>query len=414
MREPRDVLLDCFRAGVVRVGGREAVSRFLRKTGDIGDVYLVAVGKAAAMAGGALEVLGDKITDGIVISKTGHIDRALYAVPRLRCIESDHPLPTRRSLDAGRELISYIQERAVHGKKFLFLLSGGASSLVEVLPEGMTPDDLSRINSALLAGGLDIKQMNAARRAVSCIKGGRLAGYLNGSDALGLLISDVPGDDPGVIGSGLLTPSEETDGNNLWDGYPDEVRNILQRVKTQKVPGHEAFAHIQTHIIARLEDAKQAAAREAEKAGYKVTVHDEFIAGDVGEAAAEIADYLTKAAPGVHIWGGETSVVLPPDPGRGGRNQHMALAVAGHLCGRENIYLLAAGTDGTDGVTDDAGGIVDGATVARGEAKGLNITGCLAHADANTYLSSTGDLVHTGPTGTNVMDLIIGLVLAGN
>jgi len=164
-------------------------------------------------------------------------------------------------------------------------------------------------------------------------------------------------------------------------------------------------------ILAGLDHAKQAAAEAGRQIGYTVQIHSEFLDGEAGETGQRLAGVLASSEPGLHLWGGETTVRLPPDPGRGGRNQHLALAAALEIRGRDDLLLLAAGTDGTDGPTEDAGALVDGATLDRAAVEGLDGEGCLARADAGTLLEAAGDLIRTGPTGTNVMDLVLGLRL---
>ena len=169
------------------------------------------------------------------------------------------------------------------------------------------------------------------------------------------------------------------------------------------------FENVTTHVIATLDDAKNAAAKRAESLGFEVTTYAEFMEGNAEQKAVELCQQLTSAKAGIHIWGGETSLILPKNPGRGGRNQHLAGVAARELEGNNDIVFLAAGTDGTDGPTPDAGGLVDGQTVERGKQKNLNISDHLAAADVGNYLINTNDLVTTGPTGTNVMDLVVAL-----
>ncbi len=404
-------LTGIFNAGLARVRGREAVHEyFAAHPPPPAPVHLVAVGKAAsAMAAGALDVLQERVVGGLVITKHGHVDDDLARHPDVRCIESDHPVPGAASLEAGAALLDCLGSWARPGNRFLFLLSGGASSLVEVLAGGLRPDGLERLTRDLLENGLDIARMNTVRRAVSRIKGGRLAPYLNGCPALNLLISDVPGDDPGVVGSGLLTPVRETFSP---DDYPAPVAAALQNIRAVPVPEESAFAAIETHIIARLADARQACLRRAGALGYDAANPADFLDGDAGDTALEVCRRLCEGRRGVLILGGETLMQLPENPGRGGRNQHLALSAATAIQGRDDVFLLAAGTDGTDGPTDAAGGLVDGGTVARGEHAGLSAADCLARADSGTFLEAAGDLVITGPTGTNVMDLVIGLKTA--
>lgn len=356
------------------------------------------------MSLGALAASDDLIEAGLLITKHDHLDSALDEYPQVRCLESDHPVPGEDSLTAGHELLEFI-EQAPADARFLFLISGGASSLAEVLAEGMDLKNLRKLTDALLAGGLSITKMNQVRRGISRIKGGHLATFLKGRKTLCLLISDVPGDDPAVIGSGPLVNSEN---ETALEDLPDKVTRLLENVQLVPAPDTSAFDSIEIEVIAKLEDAKVAAAAEAERLGYTATVYPEFLENDAAETARSLVRQLVNAADGIHIWGGETAVTLPSNPGRGGRNQHLALAAALALKGRKNLYLLAAGTDGTDGPTEDAGALVDGETVTRGEDTGLSAADALERADGGTFLEASGDLIRTGPSGTNVMDLVIG------
>jgi hydroxypyruvate reductase len=405
----RSELLRMYQAALTRVSGSDAVRRYLEQHPLEGKHCLVAIGKAAAsMSLGALDACSKDIEAGLVITKHGHLDEGLDKYPGVRCVESDHPVPSEASLAAGGSLLEFI-DQSPDDARFLFLISGGASSLVEVLTEGMALERLREVTDALLAGGLSITKMNQVRRSISRIKGGRLAGYLKGRKTTCLLISDVPGDDPAVIGSGPLVNVEQ--GDVGLPGLPEKMRDLLSDIELVPAPEASAFKSITVEVIATLEDAKQAAAAEAERLGYDVTLHPEFLEDDAEEAAQSLTRQLAEAAPGVHIWGGETAVTLPSDPGRGGRNQHLALKAAVELRGKQGLYLLAAGTDGTDGPTEDAGALVDGATIARGESGGGSPEEALRRFDAGTFLEASGDLIRTGPTGTNVMDLVIGLKL---
>jgi glycerate 2-kinase len=170
-------------------------------------------------------------------------------------------------------------------------------------------------------------------------------------------------------------------------------------------------AELDVNVIANLRMAREAAAREAEALGYEARVSHAFLSGDAENVGRRLALELQDAWPGVYVWGGEPSVCLPPQPGRGGRNQHLALAAANVIAGRDDIIFLSAGTDGTDGPGEDAGALVDGGTLGRGERDGFKAEACLRSADSGSLLEASGDLINTGPTGTNVMDLIIGLKL---
>jgi glycerate 2-kinase len=405
----RTLLKQSFLAAVVMVEGRRCVAQFLRDHPLHGDHFLIAIGKAAmSMAQGACQELRGRLRGGLVITKQ---IQGLIDCGHIRILEAGHPLPDQRSLEAGDELLRFIDSLPPQAP-VLFLLSGGASALVEVLPDAIEVARLADINQWLLGSGLSIAEMNAVRKRLSCIKGGRLARKLTGHVVTCLAISDVQGDDPRVIGSGLLVPDPALR-QPLPFAVPHMIQQALGAAPTAPAEDEPCFGDIRFHIIANLEQAKQAAAALARSQDYKVTVHENFIAGDALLQGAALAQQLMAAEPGVHIWGGETTVNLPPQPGRGGRSQSLALSAALTLQGCADVILLAAGTDGNDGPEDDAGAIVDGATVGRGEKTlGKSAADCLAQADAGSFLAASGDLLHTGPTGTNVMDLVIGIKIA--
>lgn len=402
----RQNLLAIFHSALARVGGRACVKRYLEKQTSPGDVHLIAIGKAAAaMAQGALDALGARIRDGLVITKHGHGEPLPWP-----CLTSGHPFPDEASLRAGDELLRFI-EHVPASAKVLVLLSGGASALVERLPDGVNLAQLQSLNDWLLGAGLDIHACNYVRKRISLIKGGRLAQRLAPRQVLCLIISDVPGDDPATVGSGPLAPDSSSGAEPApLSNAPDFVRALLARAPVLPGADDPAFAHVETVIVANLDNAKQAAADAARARGYQVMLETEFVSGDALVAGARLAQHLLSAAAGsLHIWGGETQVTLPPHPGRGGRNQSLALAAALALRDRQRVLFLAAGTDGTDGPGEDAGALIDGNTVARGQQHGLNAESALAQADAGTFLQASGDLLRTGPTGTNVMDLMLGL-----
>lgn len=404
--DPRAALLDIYQAAVTRVKGFDAVKSRLSVGPLQGTHHLIAIGKAASsMAEGALAVMGDDIAAGLVITKRGHTGERLRDYPQVRALESEHPVPGAGSLEAGSALLEFI-EQAPANARFLILISGGASSLVEVLPEGFDAEALRELNTWLLGSGLDIGRMNRIRQAVSLIKAGRLARFLNGRETTALLISDVPGDDPAAIGSGLLAPRRD---QAPLPELPEQLDLGRAELNPLPKPGDPIFKSITVEVIATLEDAKHAAAKRAKALGYAVTVSDEFLADDMEKTGCRLAAELLEAVSGVYIWGGETSGLLPENPGRGGRNQHVALAAALELQGKDSVWFLAAGTDGTDGPTEDAGALVDGGTIQRGEDGGLNAEQSLAAFDEGHFLEASGDLVTTGPTGTNVMDMAIGL-----
>jgi hydroxypyruvate reductase len=402
----RNALLEIYQAALKRVEGRRAVSSWLRHNPSPDRLRVIAIGKAAqSMAWGAYEVLGDKIDQALIISKHGHLDYAWCQQHGWAAHESAHPIPDESSLEAGQKLLQFIADDTE--LPLLFLISGGASSLVEVTIDGVGLDDLARVNRWLLGSGLDILQMNSVRKALSQIKGGGLLSYLRQPEVVGLAISDVPGDDPAAIGSGLLIPDEGLTERLRALALPPWLGEKLQRVKRQWVAAPVSQPKLE--IVANLQMARKAAAEYAASLGYRVSLRDEFLSGDAADTGKALAQALLHGPPGIVIWGGETTVDLPPDPGQGGRNQHLALAAAQELAGASGCYLLAAGTDGSDGPTQDAGALVDGETIARAALHGETPERSLAHADSGCLLEVSGDLIATGPTGTNVMDLVIGL-----
>jgi len=410
-------LLKIMNASLGAVNGRGCVARYLdqaRPDLPDGPWYLFAVGKAApAMAAGAREALDGAIAGGLLITKDGHCAQAGATGASdgvWPCLEAGHPRPDARSLAAGERLTAFLDALPA-GAPVLSLISGGTSALVEVPVAGIGLDELGRVNDWLLGSGLDILAMNRIRSALSAIKGGRLTAHLRGHPVVNLLISDVPGDRPEVIGSGLLvappavpSPPEEA--------LPDWLARLLAEAGAGPALAPRDPTGIDTRIVASNADARRAAVEAAAALGLAAHDHGEALAGDGAACGASLAETLCQGPPGVHVWGGETTLRLPERPGRGGRNQHLALAAAQALAGREGVWLLALGTDGTDGPTEDAGALVDGSTVGRGEAEGLSAQDCLERADAGRFLAASGDLIQTGPTGTNVMDLVIGLKAA--
>jgi hydroxypyruvate reductase len=373
----RRTSLELFDAALRAVNGRHAVSRVLR--GHAARAAVFAVGKAAsAMALGAADALGANLVEMLVITKDRHVDPGLARLATATVIESAHPVPDERSLMAGAELERRIA-RLDAGLQPIFLVSGGSSSLVEVLREGVTLADLRALNECALASGADIAAVNAARSEISRLKSGGIARLLDGRRAMALFISDVPGDDPGVIGSGLLG----RDGAN-----DDQILRV---------------------VVASVETAVRQAVTAGHAHGLTLEARAARFAGEAGEVAREFVAALRATPADGLVWGGESTVKLPADHGRGGRNMHVALAAARLLRTGEPLTILAAGTDGTDGPTDDAGAIVDAGTLARSELAGCDVERAFREFDSATALEMSEDLVHTGPTGTNVGDLLIGI-----
>ena len=401
----RQNLLRIFQSALAAVNGRICVRARLEERPLPGKIYMVAVGKAAcAMAQGAQDVLGSRIADALIITKKGYAEPLPWPV-----LEAGHPLVNKASLEAGQQLLAFV-ERIPPDAAVLVLISGGASALVEALPPQISLDQFQKINRWILGSGLDINNYNRIRRRLSRIKGGRLAKLLSPRRVLCLVVSDVPGNDLRAIGSGPLVADEDLRRPLPLQGLPDFITEALRHMPPAPAPDDVCFQKVTREIVATLDNAKSATVDAAKKLGYEAVIESAFVSGDAVEMGTRLANKLLQFEPGtVHVWGGETTVILPESPGRGGRNQSLALAAALMLQGHAGLWLLAAGTDGTDGPTDDAGALVDGGTIARGAAAGLDAGLSLARADAGSFLEASGDLLQTGPTGTNVMDIMLGL-----
>lgn len=362
----KDQAIRIWQAGVDAVGGHSATSKVLHTIPDPDQI--LAVGKpAAAMARAALEHFGQRPT--LVVTKDDH-GRDLPE--HVTVIEASHPVPDDRSLLGGQALRKAVEAMPA-GSHLLLLVSGGASSLAEDLVPGKSLSDLEQLNKKLLAQGLDITAMNAERRKLSRIKGGGLLSHFKGDRATVLAISDVPGDDLNVVGSGI---------GALPDTYDFQAS---------------------TQIVASNAHAREAAIAVAKDQGLAVLANEECLHDDFLNVAASLGERIRNMSEGVMVFGGEPTVVLPENPGRGGRNQALALALAHEIAGYEGLTLVVGGTDGTDGPTRAAGAVVDGSTWGDGAQRALNA------ADSGSFLDRSGALLVTGPTGTNVMDLLVAI-----
>ncbi len=404
----RKHLLQIYQAALASVQGESCIQQALAGYESTRSVTVIAIGKAASsMMLGAVESLGGRIHAGLLITKEGHCDERLQEKNNIECLESAHPVPDSRSLLAGQRLLSFIAEQPADND-FLFLISGGASSLVEVLPEGLHLEDLQKLNEWLLGSGWDIRAMNRVRKSLSCIKGGRLAQRFMGQQIKCLMISDVPDNLPQTIGSGFLSPS--TGDETRLPVIPEWIK-ALAKAPPAPLPQDVCFQTVDIAVIATLKDAVHAATEEALSLGYEVSLCSEFVSDDAQLVGQQLARELCDGDFTLHIWGGETTVKLPDSPGRGGRNQQLALSAAIELSGRHQHYFLAAATDGSDGPTQDAGALVDGFTVERGSKAGLDAQQALTEANAGEFLQASNDIISTGPTGTNVMDLMLAIKL---
>ncbi|MEZ4864450.1 MAG: glycerate kinase [Caldilineaceae bacterium] len=386
-------------------------------------LFVIGAGKAGAPMTQAVEqILGDRITDGLVVVKTDHSG----PTARVRLVEASHPMPDAAGVAAGQDMLT-LAHTAGADDLVLALLSGGGSALLVAPAEGLTLADKQAMTNALLACGATINEINCLRKHCSAVKGGQLARAVAPATLVTLALSDVIGSPLDVIASGPTTPDASTwaDAWAVVEKYAlasKLPKAILQRLQlglagaladTPKADG-AAFIRSQTLVVADNRVAAEAALAKARSQGYHALLLSTYVEGEASQVA-KVAVALAKevqatgqpvAAPACLILGGETTVTLGANPGKGGRNQELALAGALALQDIAGVTVVALATDGTDGPTDSAGGMADGGTVARAAAQHLSSAEALRRHAAYPLLAATHDLLRTGPTQTNVNDLI--------
>jgi glycerate-2-kinase len=397
--------------------------------------WIIALGKAAfPMARAALDVLAQRGVEpagGLIVAPAS----APAPHPALTVVQGDHPEPGPGSLAAAAALAATASSAGTSEEAWV-LLSGGTTSLLGAPVDGVSPADLTRLYSLLLGSGLDITAMNRIRKRFSRWGAGRLTLALAPARVRVYVVSDVIGDDLASIGSGPCVPDPATAAevrallqrSGLWERIPDTARRQVIEAEAGRLaetpkPGDPAFEHVTLELIASNGLALEAAAKRAAELGLTPVVSDTPLAGEAAAAGTSVAAALLQdyargdiSQPDwrrCFIWGGETTVTLGSSPpGLGGRCQELALAAARTLSGAPpGVALLAAGTDGRDGPTDAAGAIVDGHTWAAVGAAGRDPARDLAAHDAYRALDSAGVLLRPGLTGTNVMDVVIGVCL---
>lgn len=389
----------------------EAIRSALTDFRPSGRVVLVAIGKAAwRMANAARDVLGETIDRGIVITKEGHSEGPIGP---LVIREASHPILDERTLSATGEALEMV-EGLTADDTVLFLVSGGGSALFEKPLPGITLDDLQRITGDLLRGGADIVKVNKVRKRCSLVKAGRFAETAAPAKVEALILSDVLGDRLDSIASGPAAPDES---------MAEEVRGIVRHyglrpssavAEALEIETPKSLDNVRARIVGSVSVLCAETRKATEAAGYPTLFLTSTLQGEAREAGrffAEIAREIRKSgcpsvAPCAVLAGGETVVHVTGD-GLGGRNQEMALAAAIALEGLPDVAFLALASDGTDGPTDAAGGVVDGTTASRMREAGLNPEEMLADNDAYHALETVGALVRTGPTGTNVNDIAL-------
>lgn len=437
MKNADIICREVFLAGVRASAPDTAVRRqaeYVRSSfrdGGYRDLLLIGFGKAApAMARALLEELGDLVGAGLVLTKYGHASAPLPA--KVRVFEAGHPIPDQNGLQATREILR-AAETADAATLIIMLISGGGSALLVAPVEGLSLADKQQVTSQLLRAGADIFELNTVRKHLSAIKGGRLAEAAYPANTIALILSDVIGDRLDVIASGPTAADPGTfadalkvlDRYRLVDQVPATVIDLLRRGEKGELPetpkaGSPPLRNVENLVIGGNRQALEAAARAAREFGFQVVTLANDQTGEAREVGRALARRAAAAAadcggnrPCCLLAGGETTVTVRGQ-GKGGRNLELALAFAMEIDGKSDITLLSAGTDGNDGPTDAAGAIVDGDTLSRARALGLDPQAFLDDNDSYRFFERTGGLLITGPTGTNVMDIQVILIGAAN
>jgi hydroxypyruvate reductase len=425
--QPREFLRALYDAAVARALPAQNTAPYLPAPPK-GRTLVLGAGKAGGAMAAAVDALWpqDAPLSGLVVTRYHHVPPAYKAKPgRIEVVEASHPVPDAAGERAAQRILELTQGLTTDDL-VLCLVSGGASALLSLPAPGLSLEDKRAINKALLASGAAIDEMNCVRKHLSAIKGGRLAARCAPARVVTLLISDVPGDDPAVIGSGPTVPDPTTcaDALRILQRYgldiPPAARAGLESgaFETPK-PGDARFAGHPVHMIATPQQSLEAAAARARAAGVEAHILSDEIEGEsreVGKVHAALARAVAHrgqpfAKPCVILSGGETTVTVKSKGGRGGRAGEFLLGCAIALQGQPGVHVLAADTDGIDGIEDNAGAVVTPDTLARALDAGMKAAEYLDRNDAYSFFAGLGDLVVPGPTFTNVNDFRALLVL---
>lgn len=393
----------------------KAVREVLEEIALTKPVYVIAIGKAAwGMADEAARLLGSRIVEGIVVTKYGH---SKGNIEGFQIMETAHPFPDDNSMLAAGKVLE-LADRVTENEEVLLLLSGGGSALVEMPAAGLTLPEVTRVTEILLKCGANIVEINTVRKHLSAIKGGKLAKHLQPATGYAIILSDVVGNHPEMIASGMTYP-DATDAPEVMEVIEKYHLDVGDKVIRVLEKSEETLVSNITNIVkGNVEELCSSAAEHVRELGYKpyiISTNADCEAKSLGQWFARTAKAIREdnpwklELPCAVIVGGET-VVKVTGNGLGGRNQEIALQAAEGIQGMEKTVLFSLASDGTDGPTDAAGGIVDGYTVKALEDKGMNIREYLEDNDAYCALQEVNGLIMTGPTGTNVNDVTVLLI----
>jgi glycerate 2-kinase len=434
----REIAEDIFKAGIQSVLPEGLISKVMTLEDNhlilcgqsfdldtIQNIFIIGAGKACAMmAYGVEKILGSRITEGHIIVKHGYS----YKLKYINVTEAGHPVPDSHGFKATKEIVK-IASKANEKDLVICLLSGGGSSLLADIPEGSSPREMIIVNDLLVNSGAGIHEINAVRKHLSLVKGGQLAKDVYPATLVSLILSDVPGDHLDVIASGPTTPDTTTfqqalevlDSYNLTASAPRPILKYLRdgisgsRPETPK-PSDNIFKLTSNYLIGTNLIALEAAKQKALEFNINPVIIDDKIQGDnasvaeyIVETALKFLDDINEVKPVCLLFGGETTLKMK-GRGIGGRNQHLALLCAVQLQDHPGITILSAGTDGTDGPTDAAGAVVDSDTIPDAIAKSYNPERYIREFDSYHFFKKVGGHIITGPTMTNVMDIIVAIV----
>lgn len=418
--DPRQFLNDLYATAVEAVSAQKCMPAYLPKQSAKGRTLVIGAGKGAAAMAKVVEDTWPGKVEGLIVTRYGHGADC----KQIEVVEAAHPVPDEAGRQAAGRMLELVKG-LTQDDLVLCLITGGGSALLSLPGEGISLEQKQALNKALLKSGATISEMNCVRKHLSSIKGGRLGLACAPARVVTLLISDVPGDDPGVIASGPTLPDPTTCAESLaiLKKYKIEIPdNILQHLESgageTPKPGDARFARNEHHVIATAQHALEAAAEKARAAGITPYILSNDLEGesrDVGSVHAALAKQVAAygqpfAKPCVILSGGETTVTVR-GKGRGGRNAEFLLSLAVSLNGAPDIYALACDTDGIDGSEDNAGAIYQPDSIGRAANAGHNAKAMLENNDGYGFFSALGDLIVSGPTRTNVNDFRAILIL---